>query len=187
MRSSTRRPIIIATGVLAALAVVLVIVWLSSGESETPYADRGSSDDGSAPRGRTVRSFGQTARLKTYLTVIEVRPLAFVKLAASESSGPGVGVDVAIRNVGGAPYRDQPLQAASVTLRRGGEADRVYEGGPECRGLSDDTVRIRPGATQRFCLPFEATGRPDLFVYSAEDGLPGSRGAPEAAAWGFSG
>lgn len=187
MRSSTGRARIVAAGVLAAVVVVLAIALLSGGDEETPYADRGSTDErSSAPSGRPVRTFGQTVRLKTYLTTVEVRPLAFVRLAAGESSGPGVGVDVAIRNVGRAPYRDQPAQAASVTLRRGGEAERVYEGPEQCRGVAEDTIRIPPGATRRFCLPFAATGRPDLFVYAPESGLPGSRGAPEAAAWGFS-
>lgn len=107
-----------------------------------------------------------------------------MRFAASESSGAGVGVDLAIRNVGDAAYRDQPAQATSFTLRNG-EAERVYSAVGECGGLSEDT--IPPGATRRFCLPFEATGRAELFVYAPESGLPGSRGAPEAAAWGFSG
>jgi hypothetical protein len=187
MRTSTRRARIIAAGVLGAIVVVLAVVLLSGGEDETPYADRGTpGDSGATPRGRPVRPFGQTVRLKTYLTTVEVRPVSFVTLAAGESSGAGVGVDLAIRNVGRAPYRDQPAQAASVRLRGGGEAERVYLPAPRCGGPPEDTISIPPGETLRFCLPFEATARPELFVYAPESGLPGSRGAPEAAAWDFS-
>lgn len=178
---------IAAAGVGAAV-VVLAVLFLVGSSPDSRYDDRASSGDrSSAPPGRPTRRFGQAIRLKTYLTTVEVRPLAFVRFAANESSGAGVGVDLAIRNVGDAPYRDQPAQAGSVTLRNGGEAERVYEGVGKCGGLTEDTIRIAPGATRRFCLPFEADGRTDLFVYSPELGLPGSRGAPEAAAWGFSG
>ncbi len=188
-RSKSKRGWIIAAAGLGAAVVVLAVILIAGSSSpETPYGERGSADGrSSGPPGRPARRFGQTVRLRTYLTTVEVRPLAFVRFAASESSGAGVGVDLAIRNVGDAAYRDQPAQAASVTLRNGGEAERVYSAVGECGGLSEDTIRIPPGATRRFCLPFEATGRADLFVYAPESGLPGSRGAPEAAAWGFSG
>ena len=186
-RSRAQRTwIIVAAGVGAAVVVIAILLLVGS-SSDGPTDDRASSGDrSSAPPARPDRRFGESVRLKTYLTTIEVRPLAFVRIAGSESSGAGVGVDLAIRNVGDAAYRDQPAQAASVTLRNGEEADRVYEEVKDCVGPSEDTISIPAGATRRFCLPFEAAGRADLFVYSPELGLPGSRGAPEAAAWGFS-
>ena len=185
MSTRRRRLILITAGVFAAIVVAVVVFLLSAGESEPRYADLGSSDEGSVPGGRRVYRFGETVRLRTYLTTIEVRPVGFTRIAASQAAGAGVGVDLEIRTVGRAAYRDQPAQAASVTVRGGGEAERVYEPVPGCPGLSDDTVRIPQGETRRFCLAFETSRRPELFVYSAEDGLPGNRGAPEAAAWEF--
>lgn len=177
---------IVATG-LGAAVVVLAVFLIVGGDRESPYADRDSTDQrSSGPSERPASRLGQTLRLRTYVTTIEVRPVGFVSFPATESTGPGVGVDLVVRNVGREPYRDQPEQAASVTLRRGGEAERVYTSVRGCAGPPEDTIRIPRGATERFCLPFEATGRPDLFVYAPEDGLPGSRGAPEAGAWSLS-
>lgn len=184
LRSKRKRKLAVGAALVA--AVVVVVVLVAGGETETPYGGRGpSGDGGSAPVARPVRQFGQTIRLRTYLTVIEVTPLNFVRFPASESSDPGVGVDLSIRTVGRAAYRDQPAQAAAVIVRGGGEAERVYTPVRGCTGPPEDTIRIPSGKTVRFCVPFETTGRPDLFVYSAEDGLPGSRGAPETGAWAF--
>ena len=183
-----RGAIIAAAGLGAAAIVAAVLLLVGGSPPDTPYGERSSAGEGSSgPPGRPPRRFGQTVRLETYLTTIDVRPVAFVRFPATATSSAGVGVDLAIRNVGDAPYRDQPLQAASVTLRGGGEAERLYDPVRGCAGPPADTVRIPPGATERFCLPFEATGRADLFGYSPELGLPGDRGAPQAAAWGFSG
>ncbi len=183
-----RGAIIAAAGLGAAAVVLAVLLFVGGSAPDTPYGDRSSAGErSSGPPGRPARRFGQTVRLKTYLTTIDVRPVAFVRFPATSSSGAGVGVDLAVRNVGDAPYRDQPLQAASVTLRNGGEAERLYDPVGRCAGPPEDTIRIPPGATERFCLPFEAGGRADVFVYAPESGLPGDRGAPEAAAWGFSG
>lgn len=188
-RSRAKRGAIIVAAGLGAAAVVLAILLFVGGSSpDTPYGERSSpGEQSSGPPAEPARRFGQAVRLDTYLTTIDVRPLAFVRFPATATSSPGVGVDLVIRNVGDAPYRDQPLQAASVNLRNGGEADRVYEPVRGCPGPPEDTIRIAPGATERFCLPFEAGGRADLFVYAPESGLPGDRGAPQAAAWDFSG
>lgn len=183
----TKRKRALAIGAAVLAVVALVVGLIVAGETDTPYDDRGSAGDGgSAPVARPVRQFGQTVRLRTYLTVIEVTPHSFVRLPAAEASGPGVGVDLSIRTVGSAAYRDQPAQAAAVVVRGGGEAERVYTSVGGCEGPPQDTIRLPQGRTARFCIPFETTSRPDLFVYSAEDGLPGSRGAPETAAWSFS-
>lgn len=187
MRSRNKR--LLAAGAAVVVGAILIaIVVIASGDSpQGRYGDRESTDArSSGPAERPASVFGQTLRLRTYLTTIEVRPLSFVRLPATGATRPGYGVDLSIRNVGRAPYRDQPVQAAQITLRNGGEAERVYTPVGSCRGPSTDTVRIQPGASERFCVPFEAIGRPDLFVYSAEDGLPGSRGAPETGAWSFS-
>lgn len=168
--------------------MLVVLLFVGGSPPDTPYGERSpAGGGGSGEPGRPARRFGETVRLKTYLTTIDVRPVAFVRFPATSTAGAGVGVDLAVRNVGDTPYRDQPLQAASVTLRNGGEAERLYDPVGRCAGPVEDTIRIAPGATARFCLPFEAGGRADLFVYAPESGLPGDRGAPEAAAWGFSG
>lgn len=175
----------LAIGAIVAVALVLAVFLLAGDDDNpTPYADDGPATDTGVER-RPIRAFGQTVRLRTYLTTIELRPTGFDRVPASESSAPGVTVDLTIRNVGRAPYRDQPLQAASVALRQGGEAERAYEPRPGCTNVPEDTVRIPPGGVRRYCLPFAATQRPELFLYSAEAGLPTSRGAPEAAAWSF--
>lgn len=185
LRDKRKRNLAIGAAVIAAVVVAIVLI-VGTGSSETPYADRGTSGDGgSAPTARPVRRFGQTIRLRTYLTTIEVTPRSFVRFPASEASGPGIGVNLEIRTVGRAAYRDQPAQAAAVVVRGGGEAERVYTPVGNCTGPPEDTIRLAAGRTARFCLPFETTARPDLFVYSAEDGLPGSRGAPETGSWAF--
>ena len=185
LRTKRKRTLAIGAAVLAVVALVVVLIVV--GEADTPYDDRGSSGGGgAAPIARPVHQFGRTVRLRTYLTVIEVTPHSFVRLPATEASGPGVGVDLSVRTVGRAAYRDQPAQAAAVVVRGGGEAERVYTPVAGCEGPPQDTIRLPQGKTARFCIPFETTSRPELFVYSAEDGLPGRGGAPETATWAFS-
>lgn len=185
MRAERKKALTVAAAVLAGLVVLVVVVIVSARSTERPYGGGSAGDPGSEPSDRPLRRFGQTVRLRTYTTTIEVRPLGFARLGASAASGPAVGVDLAIRNVGRAQYREQPLQAAQVILQSDEEAERIYLPVGGCAGPSEDTIRIPVGATSRFCLPFEVTGRPDVFVYAPDDGLPGTGGAPEAAAWSF--
>jgi hypothetical protein len=184
MQLSRNRALVLAgIGVLAAVLVIVLI--LAAAPPERRYDEPLTGDPGAAA-GRPVHPVGRAVRLRTYLTTIEVRPLSYVRLPATASDGPGIGVDVSLKNVGRATYRDQPTQAASVTFRRGGEAERLYTSVERCQGPPRDTVKIRPGVTKRYCIPFETGGaRLALFIYAPEAGLPGSRGAPEAAAWSF--
>src|ERR687885_614880 len=69
----------------------------------------------------------------------------------------------------------------------GDEAHRIYDPVGSCRGVSPDTVRMWPGEARRWCLAFERTSRPDVFVYAPEIGLPLAHGAPEQAAWRLGG
>jgi hypothetical protein len=179
-----RALVVVGAGVLAA---VLVTVLLFAGTGpERRYDERQSTDERSSAPGRPAHRVGQAVRLRTYLTTIEVRPLGFVRLGATAAGGRGVGVELTLRNVGRATYRDQPIQAASVILARGDEAERLYTSVDRCQGPPADTVRIRPGAARRYCLPFETNGaKLDAFVYAPESGLLGRRGAPQAAAWSF--
>ena len=182
--SRNRALVLVGAGLLA--AVLVTVLLFAGGGSDRRFDERQSTDVRSSAPARPAHSIGQAVRLRTYLTTIEVRPLSFVRLPATASGGPGVGVDVSLRNVGRATYRDQPIQAASVILKRGEEAERLYTSGERCQGPPADTVRIRPGVSKRYCLPFETNGaRLDAFVYAPEAGLPADRGAPQAAAWAF--
>jgi hypothetical protein len=179
-----RALIVVGAGVLAAV-LVTVLLFADFG-SEPRYGERQSTDERSSAPARPAHRVGQAVRLRTYLTTVEVRPLGYVRLGATSAAGPGVGVELSLKNVGRATYRDQPIQAASVILGRGEEAERLYTSVERCQGPPADTVRIRPGAARRYCLPFETNGaKLDAFVYAPESGLPGSRGAPQAAAWSF--
>jgi hypothetical protein len=184
LRRLTRRRALVLAAVAVAVVVVVLILALGGGDESTPYGEVVPSESGPAYTERPIYAFGQVVRLKTSQTTIEVRPVGFASLAPTAATGPALGVDLEIRNVGARPYRDQPMQAAAVTTR-GGELDRLYQPVGDCRGVSADTVRMAPGELRRWCLPFARGGRPELFVYAPEAGLPTYKGTPEAAAWRF--
>jgi hypothetical protein len=183
--ASTLRPTRKRALLLAAVAVVViaVVVLLLAGGSETRtrYGDVWPS--AAAGGERPAVPFGRAVRLKTSRTTIEVRPFGFSRQPASAAAGPSIAIDLSVRNVGREPYLDQPAQAAAVVLGAGDELDRMYERVGRCRGVSPDTVRLWPGESRRWCVAFESRGRPELFVYAPEAGLPRDRGAPESAAW----
>src|SRR5215210_628819 len=181
----TRKRVLIAAAVLAVLAVAAVLIF-GGGETNTRYGDVAPQAPPGARR-PDVHPFGEAVRLKTSRTTIEVRPTGFSRQPATSAASPSIAVDLNLRNVGREPYLDQPSQAASVVLKGGGETDRIYEPVGRCRGVSPDTIRMWPGETRRWCLAFVQPGRPDLFVYAPEIGLPTYRGAPEAAAWRLAG
>jgi hypothetical protein len=183
--ASTLRPTRKRALLLAAVAVVViaVVVLLLAGGSETRtrYGDVWPSAAGGSER--PAVPFGRAVRLKTSRTTIEVRPFGFSRQPASAAAGPSIAIDLSVRNVGREPYLDQPAQAAAVVLGAGDELDRMYERVGRCRGVSPDTVRLWPGESRRWCVAFESRGRPELFVYAPEAGLPRDRGAPESVAW----
>jgi hypothetical protein len=182
----TRRRVLIGAAVVAVLVVAALLIF-GGGESTTRYGDLVPETASEGPRRPNIHRFGEAVRLKTSRTTIEVRPTGFSRQPATAAASPSIGIDLRVRNVGREPYLDQPSQAASVVLRGGGEADRIYEPVGRCRGVSPDTVRMQPGGARTWCIAFTASGRPDLFVYSPEIGLPAHRGAPEAAAWRLAG
>jgi hypothetical protein len=176
----TRKRALVAAGLLLVLVVAAVLLF-NRQDTSTGYGDIAPKASGPPPRPR-VHPFGEAVLLKTSRTTIEVRPTAFSRQPATAAASPSIGVELNVRNVGRDRYLDQPSQAASVVLRDGGEADRTYDPVGRCGG-SPDTVRMAPGQSARWCIAFEATGRPNIFIYAPEVGLPNYRGAPEAAAW----
>jgi hypothetical protein len=185
LRRLTRRRAAILAAVVAAVVALVAVLALAGGDESTRYGDVAPPSSGPATQGRPIHAFGEAVRLRTSQTTIEVRPLGFANLPATAATGPALGVDLSVRNVGAKPYREQPSQAASVILPGGGELDRLYEPVGRCRGVSPDTVRMAPGEASRWCLAFARIGRPELFVYAPEAGLPTYKGTPEAAAWRF--
>ena len=177
----TRKRVLVLGAVVVVAIVVVVLLIAGGSETRTRYGDVWPS----APVGgeRPAVPFGRAVRLKTSRTTIEVRPFGFSRQPASEEAGPSITIDLSVRNVGREPYLDQPTQAAAVVLGAGDELDRVYEPVGRCRGVSPDTVRLSPGESRRWCVAFENRGRPELFAYAPEAGLPRDRGAPESAAW----
>src|SRR5215211_2897026 len=177
----TRKRVLIAAAVLAVLAVAAVLIF-GGGETNTRYGDVAPQAPPGARR-PDVHPFGEAVRLKTSRTTIEVRPTGFSRQPATSAASPSIAIDLSVRNVGREPYLDQPSQAASVVLRGREEADRIYEPVGDCRRTAPDTVRLWPRETRRWCFAFVRMGRPELFVYAPEVGLPAERGAPESAAW----
>jgi len=178
----TRKRLLIGAAVLAVLVLVIVLV-LGGGDTTTKYGDVGPGTGEAGPRRPDVHPFGEAVRLRTSRTTIEVRPTGFSRQPATAAASPSIAIDLSVRNVGREPYLDQPSQAASVVLRGGEEADRIYDPVGGCRRSAPDTVRMWPGETRRWCFAFVRMGRPELFVYAPEVGLPAERGAPESAAW----
>ncbi|HYZ71268.1 MAG TPA: hypothetical protein VE528_06375 [Thermoleophilaceae bacterium] len=176
----TRKRVLVLGAVVVVAIVVVVLLIAGGSETRTRYGDVWPAPAGGE---RPAVPFGQAVRLKTSRTTIEVRPFGFSRQPASAAAGPSITIDLSVRNVGREPYLDQPTQAAAVVLGAGDELDRIYEPVGRCRGVSPDTVRLSPGESRRWCVAFENRGRPELFVYAPEAGLPRDRGAPESAAW----
>ena len=176
----TRKRVLVLGAVVVVAIVVVVLLIAGGSETRTRYGDVWPAPAGGE---RPAVPFGRAVRLKTSRTTIEVRPFGFSRQPASAAAGPSITIDLSVRNVGREPYLDQPTQAAAVVLGAGHELDRIYEPVGRCRGVSPDTVRLSPGESRRWCVAFENRGRPELFVYAPEAGLPRDRGAPESAAW----
>jgi hypothetical protein len=182
----TRRRVLLGAAVLAVIVVAAILIF-GGGSESTRYGYVTPQETGTGHAQPDIHAFGETVRLRTSRTTIEVRPTGYSSQPATAARAPSIGIDLSVRNVGGEPYLDQPSQAASVVLRGGDEADRIYDPVGSCRGVSPDTVRLGPGESRPWCIAFERTGRPDLFVYAPEVGLPYEQGAPEAAAWRLGG
>ena len=176
----TRKRVLVLGAVVVVAIVVVVLLIAGGSETRTRYGDVWPAPAGGE---RPAVPFGRAVRLKTSRTTIEVRPFGFSRQPASAAAGPSITIDLSVHNVGPEPYLDQPTQAAAVVLGAGDELDRVYEPVGRCRGVSPDTVRLSPGESRRWCVAFENRGRPELFAYAPEAGLPRDRGAPESAAW----
>jgi hypothetical protein len=176
----TRKRVLVLGAVVVVAIVVVVLLIAGGSETRTRYGDVWPAPAGGE---RPAVPFGRAVRLKTSRTTIEVRPFGFSRQPASAAAGPSITIDLSVRNVGREPYLDQPTQAAAVVLGAGDELDRIYEPVGRCRGVSPDTVRLSPDESRRWCVAFENRGRPELFVYAPEAGLPRDRGAPESAAW----
>src|SRR5829696_1146334 len=151
----TRKRLLIGAAVLAVLVLVIVLV-LGGGDTTTKYGDVAPGTD-AGPRRPDVHPFGETVRLRTSRTTIEVRPTGFSRQPATAAASPSIAIDLSVRNVGREPYLDQPSQAASVVLRGGEEADRIYDPVGGCRRSAPDTVRMWPGEPRRWaCRPSAA-------------------------------
>jgi hypothetical protein len=119
----------------------------------------------------TIR--GSQTELEVRVTrVLDPAPVG----AGDQTLNPGdrfVGVELILRNIGGAVYAESPGEDSKLLLADGSEADGVNLLGGTCGGNFPLHVSLRPGTRTAGCVPFEVArgARPQRFQFALDSGF----------------
>jgi hypothetical protein len=181
----------VATAVLSALT--LAVAGCGGGESGGTASGGGSDASGDAAKQdkqklkvgdeTTLKGLGDGSMKVRVVKIEDPLPLPPAKGLLQEKPRAGrrfVGVHVRLTNLGKEPYGDAPLNGSRlVTDVKDGANPTILLGG-KCRSKDGTQLRMKPGATKKLCLPFQARKRAkvEAFEFTLDSGQ-----GPESGRW----
>jgi hypothetical protein len=126
-----------------------------------------------APRvGDSIDLSGSDSEIKVKVVRV-IDPLSGGEFDTPDNGKRYVGIEIQMTNMGDSVYSDSPSNGAVLLYGDDRQAESTIIAGGPCAGGFSTSVKLRPGARRRGCIPFEmsTTRKPKGFQFALDSGF----------------